>query len=287
MTQEQAQSSDANAIIAQALQDAGVPPADISVPPVTKQGSPVEGTPVPSPYEELKGETKGQPGTEPVAPAKAPESAKPVPDVAVVTPQLSKDEIVTAIAEATSKIQSITDKKINAIQYQMTQTINGLNQFFQSQEETSLAGASPEEQTLKRLDRLEKGSTPKIQINPNVPVDQGAQFYQQLVNFVDAVGLKPDDKRIDWAPDAQDGQTGFNRFLTSIKSSLLADQTKVIKELRDNGQNELLKLRKKTGVDVVSTTPPGGQGLPDIDKMTSMQKLEYGVQQRDNQNLNQ
>ena len=56
----------------------------------------------------------------------------------------------------------------------------------------------------------------------------------------------------------------------------MEDQTKVIQDLKNNGDKIISKVRKKAGVDQVSTKGPGGAGLPDIDKMTPMQKIEYG-----------
>ncbi len=262
-------SQSANAIIAKALQEAGVPPREIMLPSESEQSEPVA-----NPDGSLKGQVKGELEVEEPKPvAKSPELE---PAESVVQP-FGKADIEAAINQASSKFQSMMDGKINQLQYQMQQTVGALNQFFQAQEDTGIAGLPVEEQTQRRLDRLEKGEQPKIQINTQQPVDQQpAQFIQRLADFVDAVGLKIDDKRIDWAPDTNDPQVGFNRFLVSIKASLVEDQTKVIKELKDNGGKVLTNLRKKIGVDKVSTTGPGGAGLPDIEKMTPMQKIEYG-----------
>ncbi len=264
----------ANAIIAQALQAAGVQAKDIELPSETV----TELAKTPSLDGQPKGQVMGElPLEEPeVEPAK--ELSKPEPGETVVPP-LGKADIETAITEATSKFQSIMDRKINQLQFQMQQTVGALNQFFQTQEDTSISGLTPEEQVQKRLERLEKPAQPKIQIDPGQPISQQpTQFYQQLTNFVDTVGLKVDDKRIDWAPDATDPQAGFNRFLGSIKKALVEDQTKVITELKNTGEKEIGKLRKKTGVDKVSNSGPSGAGTPDVDKMTPMQKIEYGFQ---------
>ena len=56
----------------------------------------------------------------------------------------------------------------------------------------------------------------------------------------------------------------------------MEDQTKVIQELKNDGNRELQKVRKKTGVDKVSQSGPGGAGLLDLSKMTPMEKIEYG-----------
>lgn len=262
----------ANAIIAQALQNAGVPPQNIEVPPEAEQGDPVpslDGLP--------KGQVKGEqvvvePKQESVTKPPEPKPGEPVAQ------PLGKADIEAAINQASSKFQSMMDAKINQLQFQMQQTVGALNQFFQAQEDTGIAGLPENEQVTRRLERLEKGGQqPKIQINPAQPIDQQpAQFVQRLADFVDTVGLKIDDRRIDWATDTASPQVGFNRFLTSIKAALVEDQTKVIQDLKDNGSKVIQNLRKKTEVDKVSTSGPGGAGLPDIDKMTPMQKIEYG-----------
>jgi hypothetical protein len=167
------------------------------------------------------------------------------------------------------------DKKLNLLTNQVTGVINGLNKFFENQETASLSGLPAEEQVLRRLERLEQGgSKPKIEVpkveEPQQP-DQTQFMYQFLANLVDAVGLRIDDKRLDWSEPT--------KFITTLKSSLSEDYTKAINELKNNGNRELQKVRKKTGVDKVSQSGPGGAGLPDIDKMTPMQKLEYGFKQ--------
>ena len=276
-----------NAIIAQALANAGVPPRNIEVPPVA-EAEPAAKVPTldGKPKGQVQGESPEEKATREAEEAKAAgapavEPPKPAPGEPPVQP-LGKAEIETAITEASSKFQSLMDRKINQLQYQMTQTITALNQFFQSQEDASVAGLPENEQVLKRLGNLEKGVGTKIQIQANQPISQQpAQFYQQLVGFVDAVGLKVDDKRIDWAPDTDNPQVGFNRFLTSVKAALVEDQTKVIQALKDDGNKVLTNLRKKTGVDKVSATGPSGAGVPDIDKMNPMQKIEYGYAQQE------
>lgn len=269
----------ANSIIAQALQNAGVPPRNIELPPVTEQSEP-QGRP--NLDGSLKGQVKGELEVEePEVPEteEAPEISEPEIGEAEKQ-QLAKADIEVLIDQASAKFQSIMDRKINQLQAQMQQTVGALNQFFMAQEESSLANLPQEEQVLKRLERLERGKL-QPQVQPQLPVEQQpVQFYQQLVHFVDAVGLKVDDKRIDWAPEVSDPQTGFNRFIGSLKKALVEDQTNTIKELKNNGDKEIQKIRKRTGIDKVSTTGPSGAGLPNFDKMTPLQKLEYAFQQQ-------
>ncbi len=272
-----------NALIVDALIAAGVPSRNIEVSAETVLGEPAskEGR------TNLDGSPKGQvkQAQEPEIPEAPviPVNTEPSKSESAKKPEqpLSKAEIEAALNQATSKFQSIMDRKINQLDAQMKSTINALNQFFQAQETTDISSLPENEQVLKRLERLEKGGQmPRIQIQQPIE-QQPTQFYQQLVSFVDTVGLHVDDKRIDWAPDVSDPQVGFNRFLSSIKKALTEDQTKVIQELKNNGDREIQKLRKQTGVDKVSTHGAGGAGLPDLNKMTPFQKIEYALRQQE------
>ena len=275
-------SKSANAIIAAALEKAGVAPRNVELPAEAKPAGDTskEGKP------NLDGTLKGAVMGEDAEPEDSSSEAKSETTTAKAEPAkaeqpLGKADIAAAIDQASSRFQSLLDRKVYQLQQQMTQTITALNQFFQNQENTSLEHLPPEEQVLKRIERLEKGTgKPRIQIEQPIE-SQATQFYQQLANFVDAVGLKVDDKRIDWAPDISDPKAGFNRFLVSIKAALTEDQTKAIQELKKNGDKELQNIRKKTGVDKVSTSGPSGAGLPNVSKMTPFQKLEYGFQQNE------
>jgi hypothetical protein len=270
----------ANSVIAQALQAAGVREQNIELPPDNGNREPQNPyTPEGAP----KGEVKGEPGdSSNVEPEDnqpgEPEPSEPKSEEPSGEKPLSKAEIDEAINQASSRFQSIMDRKINALQAQMTGTVNALNQFFQNQENASLSGLPAEEQVLRRLERLEKGQTPKIEVQ--TPVEQQpTQFYQTLAAFVDAAGLKIDDKRIDWAPDVSDPQAGLNRFLASVKKALSEDYTKAITDLKNDGNKELQKVRKKTGVDRVSQTGPSGAGSPNLDKLSAFEKIELGFKQ--------
>ncbi len=275
----------ANAIIAKALEAAGVPPRNIELPAETEQGELESGLTLKSNHKDSnetpKGEVAGhdtdgeEPENEPLV--SKPESSKSK-SAAPTAQQISKADIEAAINQASSRFQSIMDRQINQLKAQMTGTIDALNQFFQAQESADITGLPENEQVLKRLERLEKGGKmPQSKVQQPIE-SQSAGFYQQLANFVDAVVLRIDDKRIDWAPDISEPQLGFNRFLTSIKKALMEDQTKVIQDLKNNGDKEITKLRKKTGVDKVSTSGPSGAGNPDISKLGPFQKIEYGFQ---------
>lgn len=270
-----------NAVIAAALEKAGVPPRNIDLPPGSESNEPANEANVPNLDGSLKGEVKGaerEPEEEPSEPEAEPSKTKP--GEPTVQP-LGKAEIEAAITEASSKFQSIMDKKINALQFQMQQTIGALNQFFQSQEDSSISGLPADEQTQRRLERLESGpKQPKIQIAQTPQADQAAQqLFQYLADMADVAGLKIDDGRLDWSGNlspATNGSTIVANFKASVKAALIADQTKVIQDLKDGGNKEIQKIRKKAGVDKVSTSGPGGAGLPDVSKMTPMEKIEYG-----------
>lgn len=277
-TAEPVAPSPVNAIIAQALEKAGVPEQNINIPaaeaaPVVPQPIGQNGLPLPP--------TMGQ--QEPVIEgAQPPKVETPgAPPVEPIVPALSKADIETAITKATGNLQSLLDRKINAINTQMTNTIGALNQFFAAQEETSITGLPADEQVTRRLDRLEKPAAPKIHIAQPAPEQPGQDPTAQLKEILAATGIAETDKRIDWAPEATTFQAGFTRFMASVKLMLLEDQTTAIQELKKNGTKEIAKLRKKTGVDEVSTSGPAGAGVGDTSKLTAMQKIELGYQQQE------
>ena len=262
-----------NSIVEQALKGAGVNPQDIHLP----TG---EAPKVPSLDGKPKGEVKGSPleveeetsgmeeEKEPEA-EKTEEAEKPEPP--------TKAEFEAIINAATAKFQSIMDRRISQVQTQLSQTIQALNQYFQTQDDATFAGLPADEQILRRLERLEKGRA-DVKLNESVS-QQPAQFVRYLVGIVDSVGLKVDDNRIDWAPDTNDPEVGMSRFLTSIKKALTNDQTAALKQIKATGEKEILKLRKQMGIDKVSTKGPSGAGLPDISKLTPFEKIQLGFEQ--------
>ena len=171
MVQPNAEQS-ANTLIAQALENAGVAPKNIeaaskeveqtTVAPVpTLDGEPKPATQGELPEEDVDGEPSGKQTLK-----SDEETPKPEP--------LGKADIEAAISEASSKFQSMMDGKINQLQFQMKQTVGALNQFFQSQEDTSISSLPAEEQVQARLTRLEKPAQPKIQIQSEQPINQQA-----------------------------------------------------------------------------------------------------------------
>jgi hypothetical protein len=277
-----------NSIIAEALKTAGVAPRNIQLesepvqPESTKETlgkrSP-DGSPKSPSMSQSRDEVEEpKESTTPKSETDESESAKSEEKAAAA---ITKAEIAAMIDQASSRFQSIMDRKINQITAQMNGTVNALNQFFQSQDEASISNLPEDVQIKKRLEKLEKGGQlPRIQVQQPIE-EQPTQFYSQLLSFVDAVGLRADDKRIDWAATETDPKVGFNKFLSSIKVALTEDSVKAIQSVRETGEKEITKIRKKSGVDKVSTTGPSGKGLPDIDKMTPMQKLEYAFQQNE------
>ena len=274
----------ANSVIAEALKNIGVPDREIKAETLTPKPNETAPAPLQKRLDgQMKGQIKGQLPDEADNEQEPTEEEKAAEDTneQTKTETLSKAEIAQLVEQASRNFQSIMDRKISALNLQMNQTVNALNQFFQTQDSASLAGLPQEEQVMKRLERLEKGGNmPQIQLQQPVQ-EQSSQFIQYLANVVDAVGLRIDDKRIDWAADVSDPQLGYTRFTASLKKALVEDQTKAIQEIKNNGDKEISKIRKKTGVDKVSTAGASGAGLPDVGKMTPFEKLTYAFQQEE------
>lgn len=84
-----------------------------------------------------------------------------------------------------------------------------------------------------------------------------------LTSHLEALGIDPTDKRIDWANDAGDYLSGRGRFDASVAKILKADKTKTDKDLEDRltqgAEERHRKDRAELGLDSIPTgTPPGG-----------------------------
>lgn len=212
-----------------------------------------------------------------------------IPKVAITEPVLTKSDINAIMEQTLRRFQSITDKRIAQIQVQFQPLTESVNKLIQSQEETQFALLPEEEQYKARIKRLEKQVNQTVQVQPQTtvqPSDQAqTQFYQNLVDMVDIAGLQIDDKRIDWAPDAQDFQIGFTRFKTSVKNATLEDQKKATEAVKTEMESEIKKLRKKTGIDKVGSSGASGSGDPDVEKLSPFEKLKLGFQIEQENNL--
>lgn len=255
-----------NELVAQALKEAGVPERSIELPPETqtKDGlPPINTTPKAVVGEELEDEKT--PSTE-SSKSKSPESeSKP----------LTKADLEALLEQSSRKFQSITDKSIARMQQQVQAVSNTLSSFVQSKEDAEFNSLPEDEQLKRRLERLEKGK----QVNPAQPISQQpVQFIDHLVKFVDVVGLKVDDSRIDWGKDETDFNAGYQKFLTSVKAALMEDTKKAIEGVRLENSKELTKLRKKLGIDKVSVSGSSGKGTPNVDALTPGEKIKYGFE---------
>jgi len=286
------QESSTNTVIAEALAKAGVSSRNIELPkePVNGNGSAQarKNNLNSDPYGEgqPKGIVQGEQSVETKKTEGEPKTSEAgTPKAKSEQAALSKAEIESAINQASSRFQSIMDRRINQLQAQLQGTVLALNQFFQSQESQSMAGLPKEEQLERRLAAVEKGGTgafPRIPVQMQQPIEsQAVNFFQQLVDTIDVAGLKVDDPRIDWARDTSDPETGRARFLKSIKTALVEDQTKAIESLKAEGNKEIQKVRKKSGIDKVSTHGASGSGNPDFEKMTPFQKLTYAFEHQE------
>ncbi len=95
-----------------------------------------------------------------------------------------------------------------------------------------------------------------------------AESYRQnlqgsLVEHVKALGIDPDDKRIDWAENETDFLVGRSKFDASMARILKEKQGEAEKKLKDDFKGLESQLRKDLGLD--SETPAGIGGGSDSD----------------------
>lgn len=193
----------------------------------------------------------------------------------------STKEILDAFDKGLSRIQSVYDRRMNQIQ----QSINGISTIVtsitQKQEESDIASLPADQQLLRRIERLEKGKAPgqpQSNVNPQQSIDtQVPQFYQFLVNVADGLGIKIDDSRIDWAPDAADFKTGMGRFMSSLKAIQSEEFRKQASDLKKEADTEIQKVKNKVGYNRVATSGASGAGRPNLSNVSPMQKIRAGL----------
>lgn len=86
-----------------------------------------------------------------------------------------------------------------------------------------------------------------------------------LVENVKALGINPDDKRIDWAENEVDFLTGRNKFDTSVAKILNEEKGKDKKKMEDDFKSLEAGLRKDLGLDKVDTTTTASGGDSDAE----------------------
>jgi hypothetical protein len=265
------QNSQVNAIVAEALKNAGV--THIDLPAESELGDQKLPNPDGTPKGDSKGNELDNKTKENVTPAKP---VTPAQNPVAPRDSGNKDELAKLIAESQSKIQQMVDKKMNALTSTVNQVVDALQKSLQAQEEAKLSGLPPEEQRIRRIElRLEQKEKEKVQSAQ--PIESQPVTYGTIcLQAIDAAGLSPDDKRLDWA--TEDGVTlevGLKRLFASVKKALVEDQTKAIQDLKNGANSELKKVRRKAGVDKIDNSNPSSDGILAIDKLSPIDKIRY------------
>jgi hypothetical protein len=102
--------------------------------------------------------------------------------------------------------------------------------------------------------------------------EQAAKLKESLKDEAKALGIDPDDPRIDWADDAKDYFDGRSRFSQSLGKIIQDENKKVNTALEQKLADMEAKLRKDLGVEYTDTSGGAGINAGDdafIDKMVS------------------
>ena len=249
------------AIVEKALREAGVPPENINLTP-DEVTPPITFPPRPGVvYQPPKAE-EGVEGKKEATPTKVEEpTEKP----------LTKAEIVQILDEHSRRFQSITDRRVAQLQGQLG---TALQQLQQAQEARALEGMPIEDQLKVRMDRMEK------QFRQPAPQQQPVISYEDVVEYVQSLGLKPDDPRLDWAAEEANPNAGLKRLQTSIAKAVEEDNEKAVKASKNEAQKAIAKLRKDLGVDKVPTSGASGAGMPNLDKLSPLEKIDLGFRMK-------
>lgn len=99
-----------------------------------------------------------------------------------------------------------------------------------------------------------------------------AESYRQtlqtsLVENVKALGINPDDKRIDWAENENDFLAGRNKFDASVAKILKEDKGVTEKKMKDDFKDLEANLRKELNLDSVDTSTPAAGSDSDAEFM--------------------
>ncbi len=104
-----------------------------------------------------------------------------------------------------------------------------------------------------------------------------AESYRQtlqtsLVENVKALGIDPDDKRIDWAENETDFLAGRSKFDASVAKILKEEKGVTEKKMTDDFKVLEANLRKDLGLDKVDTTTTASGGDADTEFMSKFGK---------------
>lgn len=184
--------------------------------------------------------------------------------------ELVKTEVAKATEVAKREIQSVKDKAAEEVRrYAQRASVaeTTLRTATERLKVNDPTAATEVELAQFRSEREERERAEAVQA-------ARGQFYGVMRETVEDMGLDPEDKGIDWAPDATNAAAAQKRILTSAarikreKESQMASQIDEMKKLQD----EIKKLKAQISgeVDSVDTSTPGTtnvKGIPtDITK---------------------
>jgi len=103
-------------------------------------------------------------------------------------------------------------------------------------------------------------------------------FQDSINQYITQIGVDPNDKRIDWAPDDRSYVNRQRRILTSLGSIQQENLTKAQKVLEDNVTQQIkdaeVRIRKDAGLDTEETGVSPGVGGTDADFLDKFGKGE-------------
>lgn len=288
-----------NDVVNNALKAAGINLADVQQPPQgTPPVAPATTTTPPTtpatPTQDVSQKAKKNlthrvpeapaPTATPASSEKTPEGDKAPEDGKV---SLSKADIDAMLTDVSRRFQSTIDRRLAQVEAKTTAVMNSLTQMSAKQEEIELA-ALPEEERLKKEVQIlkERVNNPKPQPSPGQTLGDAASqpnVMTQIAVALDILGIKVDDKRLDWALDTNDYATGMARLQTSIRNIVNADKQDVAKRAKEALDVELAKVRKELKLDKVNHSGPSGSDNVDTSKLSPLEKISYGLRQREAQ----
>lgn len=179
---------------------------------------------------------------------------------------LTEERIQQLIAEETDKVrrqlQSDKDKAVNEVRREADRRVR-LAEGTAGAYRTSLDGLDEDARNAAELAMLRSQVKSTQELTQEDEQrrgqdEQAQKAYDAILGHLKDLGIESDDKRLDWAIDANSPTLGRSRFDASIAKILQSEKKTTEDKQKQDFKDMESKLRKDLGLDIVE--PSGGEG---------------------------
>ena len=215
--------------------------------------------------------SEGAVSVEGIKPAEELKTPEPLTEARVA--QLIADGVKAKSAEIERHFQSVSDKRVGQAEYRAKQA--------ETRHEAVMASyktLNPAMADKLRLADLEA----KARFDANLEEEEGKRqqldafdqsFNQDILQHIEALGVDPTDKRIDWATGARDYTEKWRKILASVatisREGLVKKKEDSAKEKETLVKEITAKVRKDLGYDSADTFVSSGGGSGELGSLLS------------------